>query len=75
MSITHDHVAETEIDQNLLDLEVEDLSNIEDESQINLNIEDESSTNLDPILDESPNSYGFTWNLDPDDLEPFKQNV
>ncbi len=37
LSITHDHVVETEIDQDLLDLEVEDFSNLEPQIDLNEN--------------------------------------
>ena len=88
LSITHNHVADSEIDQNLLNLEVEDLSaesesdtNSADqfaETDINTHEDhseiDELSTNYENLDDsESPGpTLKFTYDLEPEELQSFQ---
>ena len=75
LSITHDHVVETNIDQDLLNLEVEDLSNESNlgpvpnvgnlmSSQEVENISETQGNHGEENLD----SLRYTWELDPSDL-------
>ena len=52
LSITHDHVVETEIDQDLLDLEVEDFSNLEPQIDLNENEINENGSNSGLVSDD-----------------------
>ena len=52
LSITHDHVVETEVDQDLLDLEVEDFSNLESQIDLNENEINENGSNSGLVSDD-----------------------
>ena len=52
LSITHDHVVETEVDQDLLDLEVEDFSNLEPQIDLNENEINENGSNSGLVSDD-----------------------
>ena len=67
LSITHNHVADSEVDQNLLNLEVEDLSAEIDEPHANFEDQDESE-NIDPTIN-------FNENLEPEELQSFNDQV
>lgn len=78
LSITHDHVVETEISQDMLNREVEDLSTLEPQINQNmgesslgsgLDVEDLLSTEEVENINEAENSFRFTQELDPQDLE------
>lgn len=78
LSITHDHVVETEISQDMLNREVEDLSTLEPQINQNmgesslgsgLDVEDLLSTEEVEDINEAENSFRFTQELDPQDLE------
>ena len=82
LSITHDHVVEPEVDSNLLDLETEDYSNLDDLSEMDIgplpNVTDlvgnqtTQEDNIETQEDKNLSSFGFTRELDPTILEQFK---
>ena len=67
LSITHNHVADSEVDQNLLNLEVEDLSAEIDEPHANFEDQDESE-NIDPTIN-------FNENSEPEEMRSFNDQV
>ena len=65
LSITHNYVVDSTVDQNLLDLEVEDLSNVEDPDSTNL-------VNLGNEVDTPGPKLKYTYNLEPEELQAFQ---